>query len=170
MPKTFTAHLETPIGWLEIQAGSGGILAINFVERKGAGAGKEPAADCPEALEVCLDQLGEYFRGQRTSFSVPLTLVGTKFQTKVWDALLQIPFGKTVSYGDLAVAMGNRKATRAVGGANHRNPISIIVPCHRVVGSDGRLTGYGGGLWRKAWLLAHESKHLQGRHPARDEA
>jgi methylated-DNA-[protein]-cysteine S-methyltransferase len=161
MPETFIAHLKSPIGWLEIQAGSEGILAVNFIERKGGGRRKEPEADRPEALKACLDQLGEYFRGQRTSFSVPLALGGTRFQRKVWDALLKVPFGKTVSYGDLAVTVGNPKATRAVGGANHHNPVSVIVPCHRVVGSDGRLTGYGGGLWRKEWLLAHEREHAR---------
>lgn len=162
MREIFTVHVESPIGWLEIQAEDRGILSVNFV--KNAGDGRRPNREAPgqpEVLKACVSQLGEYFRGQRTSFSLPLRVEGTGFQMKVWGALLRIPYGKTTSYRDLAAAVGNRKATRAVGGANHRNPVSIIVPCHRVVGSDGRLTGYGGGLWRKEWLLGHERKHAR---------
>lgn len=160
MREIFTAHLESPIGWVEIQAVRQGILSLNFVEK--IESGRRPAAgasDPPEVLKAGLAQIGEYFRGARSSFSVPLALEGTDFQMNVWKALLRVPYGETTTYLDLAAAVGNRKATRAVGGANHRNPISIIVPCHRVVGSDGRLTGYGGGLSRKEWLLAHERKH-----------
>lgn len=160
MREIFTAHLESPIGWVEIQAVRQGILSLNFVEK--IESGRRPgvgASDPPEVLKAGLAQIGEYFRGARSSFSVPLALEGTDFQMNVWKALLRVPYGETTTYLDLAAAVGNRKATRAVGGANHRNPISIIVPCHRVVGSDGRLTGYGGGLWRKEWLLAHERKH-----------
>ncbi|MDR1965131.1 MAG: methylated-DNA--[protein]-cysteine S-methyltransferase, partial [Synergistaceae bacterium] len=96
--------------------------------------------------------------GGRRAFDVPLDLKGTDFQMSVWRALLLIPYGRTSSYGSIASALGRPKAVRAVGGANHRNPVSIIVPCHRVIGHDGGLTGYGGGLWRKQWLLDHESK------------
>jgi methylated-DNA-[protein]-cysteine S-methyltransferase len=163
MAETFTARLESPIGWLEIQADRRQILSVNFIESPAAvGRCDGEESGRPEVLEACLGQLGEYFRGRRSSFSLPLNLEGTGFQRRVWTALLRVPYGKTTTYRDLAEAAGNRRATRAVGGANHRNPISIIVPCHRVVGCDGRLTGYGGGLWRKEWLLCHEREHAAG--------
>jgi methylated-DNA-[protein]-cysteine S-methyltransferase len=101
-------------------------------------------------------QLDEYFDGRRTVFTVPLRLVGTPFQVAVWEALLQVPYGATTTYGDLAARLGRPTASRAVGAANGRNPVSVIVPCHRLVGADGGLTGYGWGVERKAWLLAHE--------------
>jgi methylated-DNA-[protein]-cysteine S-methyltransferase len=161
MSELFTALYESPIGALEIVAVDEGITAVNFVSK---GRGRRPdraAAGRAGVLETCLNQLEEYFQGRRTSFSLPLRLKGTPFQKKVWEALLRIPYGRTTTYGAIATALGNRSATRAVGGANHRNPVSIIVPCHRVVGSDGRLTGYGGGLWRKEWLLAHEHEYAR---------
>jgi methylated-DNA-[protein]-cysteine S-methyltransferase len=108
-------------------------------------------------LRECVAQLDEYFDRRRTSFDIPLDLNGTPFQRAVWRALLLIPYGSTWSYGKLASQIGRPNASRAVGGANHRNPVSIIVPCHRVIGGDGSLTGYGGGLWRKEWLLLHEA-------------
>jgi len=162
MSELFTARFESPIGSLEITAEKRGIVAIDFVEKSGLmklRPGKAPRG--PKVLTDCLVQLDEYFHGRRKSFSVPLRLEGTDFQKKVWAALRRIPFGKTATYGEIAEAAGNRRAGRAVGGANHRNPVSIIVPCHRVIGADGRLTGYGGGLWRKEWLLAHEKKHAR---------
>ncbi|MGA2531840.1 MAG: methylated-DNA--[protein]-cysteine S-methyltransferase [Candidatus Aminicenantales bacterium] len=158
----FTAHFESPIGWVEIRAVRQGILSLNFVEK--LETRRRPVVEAsgrPEVLKAGLTQIGEYFRGARSSFSLPLALEGTDFQMDVWKVLLRVPYGETTTYLDVAAAVGNMKATRAVGGANHRNPISIIVPCHRVVGSDGRLTGYGGGLWRKEWLLAHERKHAR---------
>jgi methylated-DNA-[protein]-cysteine S-methyltransferase len=102
--------------------------------------------------------LAAYFAGELTEFDLPMKMIGTEFQKTVWRELLNIPFGVTISYGELADRVGNPNASRAVGAANGRNPISIIVPCHRVIGSNGKLTGYGGGLERKEWLLAHESK------------
>ncbi|RPI76326.1 MAG: methylated-DNA--[protein]-cysteine S-methyltransferase [Desulfobacteraceae bacterium] len=114
----------------------------------------------PRHLKSGLIQLKEYFRGQRKEFDLPLNLRGTPFQKKAWRTLLKVPYGQTCSYRDLAIAVGKPKATRAIGGANHRNPIPIIVPCHRVIGAKGALTGYGGGLWRKQWLLEHEKKHF----------
>jgi len=104
-------------------------------------------------------QLQEYFEGRRLTFEIPLAPAGTEFQRRVWMALRDIPYARTVSYGDVAREIGNPKGGRAVGLANGRNPISIIVPCHRVIGSDGSLTGYGGGLERKQWLLEHEARH-----------
>ena len=103
-------------------------------------------------------QLGEYFAGERMTFDLPLDLIGSEFQRSVWKLLQEIPFGQTISYGEQSRRLGNTKAVRAVAGANGRNPISIIVPCHRVIGSDGSLTGFGGGLNCKRWLLEHESR------------
>ena len=113
------------------------------------------AGPLPEAVR----QLGEYFAGKRRGFDLPLRLDGTPFQQRVWRALTEIPYGETWSYGALAKRIGNPNASRAVGLANGRNPISILVPCHRVIGADGSLTGYGGGVQRKQWLLAHEGLH-----------
>jgi methylated-DNA-[protein]-cysteine S-methyltransferase len=163
MSEIRVAYYESPIGRLEIRGGERGVSAVTFVATpaprvaRGARGGKGPL---PAALDDCLTQLDEYFRGRRRTFSVKLDLGGTAFQNKVWRALRAVRFGKTASYKDIAKAVGNPAATRAVGGANHSNPVSIIVPCHRVVGSDGRLTGYGGGLWRKDWLLRHEGNDL----------
>jgi methylated-DNA-[protein]-cysteine S-methyltransferase len=117
------------------------------------------AGPLPQAVR----QLGEYFAGKRRCFDLPLRLDGTPFQMRVWRALTEIPFGETWSYGELAKRIGNPNASRAVGLANGRNPVSILVPCHRVIGADGSLTGYGGGLQRKQWLLAHEGLHCFGR-------
>ncbi len=104
-------------------------------------------------------QLAAYFAGELAEFDLPMKMIGTEFQKTVWRELLNIPFGVTISYGELANRVGNSNASRAVGAANGRNPISIIVPCHRVIGANGKLTGYGGGMERKEWLLAHESKN-----------
>ncbi len=106
------------------------------------------------------DQLAEYFAGERTEFDIPLKLAGTPFQNRVWQELARIPFGVTISYGELARRVGQPTASRAVGSANGKNPISIIVPCHRVIATSGNLTGYGGGLPNKQWLLQHEHNHV----------
>jgi len=108
-------------------------------------------------IDQCVRELDEYFNRQRTDFDVPVKARGTAFQADVWAALCRIPYGNVVSYGHIAQEIGNPKASRAVGMANNKNPISIIVPCHRVVGANGKMVGYGGGLWRKEWLLAHEN-------------
>ena len=156
MPKTHTAFLGSPIGWVKVRADESAVLSVDFVEApEDTGT---PPKDRPAVLAQALSELDEYFRGERTSFSLPLRLGGTPFQSRVWDRLLRVPYGRTTTYRALAEAVGNDRATRAVGGANHRNPVSIIVPCHRVVGADGSLTGYGGGLWRKEWLLRHERR------------
>jgi methylated-DNA-[protein]-cysteine S-methyltransferase len=120
-------------------------LGEDWTERPGAGA-----------LPMAVRQLKEYFAGSRRQFDLPLKMAGTEFQQKVWRQLTEIPFGETCSYGQLARKIGNANASRAVGLANGRNPIAVIVPCHRVIGADGSLTGFGGGLPRKQWLLAHE--------------
>ncbi len=124
------------------------------------------AGPLPEAAR----QLQEYFAGNRRDFDLPLRLSGTEFQQRVWRALTEIPCGETWSYGELAKRIGNPNASRAVGLANGRNPVSIVVPCHRVIGADGSLTGYGGGLQRKQWLLAHEGLHQFGRPPTNSAA
>ena len=113
-----------------------------------------------EFTEAAVQQILEYFAGTRKTFTVPLHAPGTEFQQRVWEALRQIPFGEIRSYGEIATAIGEPKAVRAVGTANGMNRIAILIPCHRVIGADGALTGYGGGLWRKDWLLQHEREHL----------
>lgn len=110
----------------------------------------------------CMQQLQEYFDGKRTEFELPLQQEGSAFQQRVWTALNNIPYGRTISYLELSKRIGNAKAIRAVGTTNGKNTISIIVPCHRVIGSNGNLTGYGGDLWRKQWLLEHEAKFANG--------
>lgn len=144
--------MDSPVGHLRIEADE---LGLTLVKRT------EEALLAPETplLQRAVEQLNAYFDGTLRVFALPLHLMGTAFRLKCWEALCTIPYGKTVSYGEQAQRVGNPKACRAVGGANHHNPISIIVPCHRVVGANGSLTGYGGGLDMKAWLLEHERKH-----------
>ena len=151
-----TTFYRSPLGLIEITGSASGIQAVRFRD-------DPPAIDstCPDTLAPCVEQLHAYFEGTLTAFDLPLDLRGTPFQRRVWQALLAIPFGATRSYADIARALGDPNAVRAVGTANGRNPIAIIVPCHRVIGSDGSLTGYGGGLWRKEWLLAHEGHPRQ---------
>lgn len=122
-------------------------------------SGKE---EIPPMLIQCVEQLIQYFNGQRRIFELPLNQPGTSFQQQTWNLLTAIPFGKTISYLQLAIKTGDPKATRAVANANGRNNIAIIVPCHRVIGSNRELTGYAGGLWRKKWLLDHETKIMYG--------
>jgi methylated-DNA-[protein]-cysteine S-methyltransferase len=147
-------YCESPIGLVEIGGTPDGITSLLFVERRREAG----AADVPSdaLVEQAVAQVREYFAGSRREFDLPLAPRGTEFQRLVWRQLLTVPFGRTASYGDIAEAIGKPRAVRAVGAANGQNPISIIVPCHRILGSDGRLVGYGGGLWRKEWLLKHE--------------
>lgn len=145
--------MESPVGPLTLTASEAGLCRVDFGSRSGISAARQ--GSCP-LLQQTKQQLEEYFAGQRRVFTVPLSLSGTDFQKKVWYALADIPYGETRSYGDLARAIGHPNACRAVGGANHRNPVSIILPCHRVIGSDKSLTGYGGGLAIKEFLLKLE--------------
>ncbi|MEW5900904.1 MAG: methylated-DNA--[protein]-cysteine S-methyltransferase [Acidobacteriota bacterium] len=147
------AYYDSPIGTIEIIRNKRGVWRLGFVSRKPAFP-----PEVPHSLKVAVDELDEYFQGIRRNFSFPLDLEGTDFQKRVWRELCRIPYGITASYAAVAVAIGKSGACRAVGRANHCNPIAIAVPCHRVVGSDGKLTGYGGGLWRKKWLLEHEHR------------
>lgn len=146
--------METPIGRILLCADESGICALKF-DAQGMERGEHPF------LLQAEQELNEYFAGRRRRFSVPLSIHGTDFQKKVWNALEEIPYGKTASYLDIASAIGNPKACRAVGMANHVNPVPIIVPCHRVVGKNGRLTGYAGGLAIKEILLNLERKHAE---------
>lgn len=157
-------YYHSPIGIIELSGDQEGLQGCSFLPANSRKAGGEPETElkpenAPEPLKEAWKQLDEYFSGQRRSFSVRLNLQGTPFQKRVWAELQKIPYGQTRSYGEIARACGRPGASRAVGQANHNNPIVIIIPCHRVVGSDGRLVGFGGGLWRKKWLLQHEARH-----------
>ncbi len=150
--ETYKTYYKSPLGPIEIVGAQDNILSLGFVEDMLQGD-----AELPFCLKACLKQIDEYFKGKRKEFLLNLEPLGTDFQKRVWQQLRKISFGETVSYGDIANAIDNPNACRAVGNANRINPICIIIPCHRVIGSDGSLTGYGGGLWRKEWLLKHES-------------
>jgi methylated-DNA-[protein]-cysteine S-methyltransferase len=155
--------VPSPIGNLKLVASDKGLAAILWENDKPRRVRVRPDTEDnkhPVLLET-ERQLNEYFAGKRNEFEVPLEMDGTTFQKQVWNALLEIPFGETRSYGQLAIQLGNPKATRAVGAANGRNPVAIIVPCHRVIGSSGKLTGFAGGLGAKAHLLNLEGKHDQ---------
>ena len=158
-PVTFFDHIESPIGPLLLVAGEGGLTYIGLPKRGNAQAAPDGAQHAPAKLRAARHQFEEYFAGTRQAFDLPLHPHGTSFQLEVWGALLAIPYGETTSYAAIAQRIGRPNAVRAVGAANGANPLSIIVPCHRVIGSDGDLTGYGGGLPAKRWLLAHERTH-----------
>lgn len=151
-----TSYMDSPIGLLEVRCTEGGLRSLNFVDEK-------KFDDNPNAYNLLtLKQLTEYFEGKRKEFDLPLDLEGTDFQKRVWAELLKIPFGKTRSYLEQSKAVGDVKAIRAVASANGQNKIAIIVPCHRVIGSDGSLTGFASGLHRKKWLLEFENPPIQG--------
>jgi len=157
-------YYQSEIGWLEVAGTVAGLTSVCFVEREANADYGNPAEVLPVVAQ-CVEQLEEYFQAKRKVFELTLALAGTDFQKRVWAQLFEIPYGETVSYLDIARAIGNEKSIRAVGAANGANPIAIIVPCHRVIGSDGKLTGYGGGIWRKEWLLNHERRHSSGQLP-----
>jgi methylated-DNA-[protein]-cysteine S-methyltransferase len=147
-----TAFIHTPLGITKVEGDENGLTSITVLDDK------IPASTVvPELLEDAVYQLQEYFEGQRKSFSLTLNPNGTDFQKRVWDALEDVPYGKTVSYLELSKTLGDVKAIRAVAAANGKNPLWIVIPCHRVIGSDGSMTGYAGGLNRKKWLLDHEN-------------
>ena len=150
------AHIKTPLGVTLLEGDEIGIAKIWVLNEEIPITKK-----IPKALQAAAQQLTEYFEGNRNTFDFPLNPQGTDFQKKVWKALLEIPFGKTTSYQDLSIKLGDVKAIRAVASANGKNPLWVVVPCHRVIGSDGSLTGYAGGLWRKKWLLEHETPPIQ---------
>lgn len=151
-----TCYIETPLGVAKITGDKNGISAVSILDNQ-----IPLTANIPESLIDCVAQLKAYFNEDLKSFDLLLNPEGSNFQKKVWKELQKIPFGKTISYLDLSKLLGDVKAIRAVAGANGKNPLWIIVPCHRVIGSDGSLTGYAGGLHRKQWLLNHESEYKQ---------
>jgi len=152
---SYKASYNSPCGLIEICASETGITSIWFVDRPSV------KINSSSLLVDCIQQLQEYFNKRRKTFSIPLDLQGTDFKKRVWNELLNIPLGKTSSYLQLAIALGDKNAIRAVGGANGKNPVSIIVPCHRVIGPNGDLVGYSGGMDKKEWLLEHEGILIQ---------
>lgn len=150
------SYLNTPLGTLIIKGDAEGLCEVSFTKEN------KNTRSVPAALQHAVIQLQEYFNGERKQFDIPLNPEGTDFQKRVWNTLSNIPFGKTKSYQEIANALEDPKVIRAAASANGKNPIAIIIPCHRVIGSDGSLTGYAGGLDRKKWLLAHESPVKQG--------
>lgn len=185
-PSSQVAYCLSPLGALEIYANAAGITAVHFPDvEKDRGLAGVRHQDAPVTVSDSADfqllsvqaegavalllqhaaaQLAEYFAGSRQHFDLPLAARGTAFQQQVWQQLIRVPYGHTQSYGELALLLGNKNAMRAVGAANGRNPIAIIVPCHRVIGADGKLTGYAGGLNRKVWLLQHEQRIANAVH------
>jgi O-6-methylguanine DNA methyltransferase len=143
-------YLDSPLGLLEITASEQGLTDVSFCDAAIRTISRHPT------LERATEQLTAYFQKELTEFDLPLAATGTDFQLQVWQALRSVPYGQTASYRDLAIAIDNPKGVRAVGLANSKNPLAIIVPCHRVIGANGTLTGYAGGLDKKAWLLQHE--------------
>jgi methylated-DNA-[protein]-cysteine S-methyltransferase len=150
-----TCFIYSPLGITKIVGDENGISEISILEEG------EVSTIIPDVLQNAVTQLQEYFNEERQQFTFKLNPKGTDFQQKVWQELLNIPFGKTISYLDLSKKLGDVKAIRAVASANGKNPLWIVIPCHRVIGTDGSLTGYAGGLWRKKWLLEHESLEKQ---------
>jgi methylated-DNA-[protein]-cysteine S-methyltransferase len=156
MQETQTTYYKTPIGTAKIIGDKNGIQSVSVLNDD-AISDKLLHSKIPECLQDCVLQLNEYFSGKRINFTLKLNPQGTSFQRRVWEELLNIPYNKTRTYLEQSKALGDVKAIRAVASANGKNPIWIIIPCHRVIGSDGSLTGYAGGIWRKKWLLAHEN-------------
>jgi methylated-DNA-[protein]-cysteine S-methyltransferase len=150
-----TTYISTPLGIAKISGDQDGISVISISDEG------EASTTIPIILQEAVTQFNQYFEGKRTNFTFKMNPTGTEFQQKVWKGLLEIPFGKTMSYLELSKKLGDVKAIRAVASANGKNPLWIVVPCHRVIGTDGSLTGYAGGLWRKKWLLEHENPSTQ---------
>jgi methylated-DNA-[protein]-cysteine S-methyltransferase len=150
-----TTCIKTPLGIAKIVGDEEGISVISVSDEG------ETSSIIPIVLQEAISQLNDYFEGKRSDFTFKLNPSGTELQQKVWKGLLEIPFGKTMSYLELSKKLGDVKAIRAVASANGKNPLWIVVPCHRVIGTNGSLTGYAGGLWRKKWLLEHENPTTQ---------
>jgi methylated-DNA-[protein]-cysteine S-methyltransferase len=153
----YFANFDSPIGNIEIIASKHAIQALHFIEIRNV-----PSQQLPKIVYDGIKQLEEYFAGQRKIFSINTEQSGTDFQKLVWKKLEEIPYGKTTSYLEIAKRAGDEKSVRAVGNANGKNKIPIIIPCHRVIGTNDSLIGYAGGLWRKQWLLEHEKKYAYG--------
>lgn len=161
---TYFTYLESPLGRICIEGDEEFVTGLYFPHHKWWRGLDDSWRESDEPFHRVREQLAEYFAGERQTFDVPVKLAGTPFQQRVWEQLAQIPFGSTISYGELARRVGNLSASRAVGSANGRNPVSIIVPCHRVIGASGKLTGYGGGIDRKQWLLDWERDVAIGKN------
>ena len=160
MPDVFSTYYQSPVGMLKISGTEEYISEISFYDKvKKTDSRKR---NLPPLLIQCVEQLIQYFHGELRIFMLPVHQPGTVFQQEVWNELMTIPYAKTINYLDLARMIGDSKATRAVANANGKNNIAIIVPCHRVIGSNKELVGYAGGLWRKKWLLEHEAKVAYG--------
>jgi methylated-DNA-[protein]-cysteine S-methyltransferase len=155
MDNLITSYIHSPIGTIRMQHSGKGLYSLVFMDIQ------LPETENYPELKEYKKQLNEYFIGTRKEFELQLDLTGTDFQKLIWDELRKIKYGQTLTYSDIAKKIGDNKSIRAVGRANATNPVSIIVPCHRVIGANGSLTGYAGGLWRKKWLLEHEQKHIQ---------
>ena len=162
MNELHKAEFQSPIGVVEIVGTERAILSILFSEKVEVDYPIGP--DSPSVIVDCQRQLEEYFKGERMEFNIPFESTGTPFQQKVWSALTEVPYAETVSYGAIAKAVGSDKAVRAVGNANSKNKLTIVVPCHRIIGSTGKLTGYAGTLTRKEWLLQHEKEVGKNLH------
>ncbi len=160
MSEIYTTYYHSPIGILKISGTAQYISEIGFHDKTQKVEGRKK--NLPPIFIQCIEQLIQYFNGERRNFEFILDQPGTPFQKEVWSELIRIPFGKTISYLELAQRCGDAKATRAVANANGKNNIVIVVPCHRVIGSNRDLVGYGGGLWRKKWLLEHEARIAHG--------
>jgi len=160
MNELYYTYYESPIGLIKIGGTENYIAELSFIDNPDQMQHGEPGIS--DIIHQCTEELIEFFAGRRKQFTVPVHQEGTDFQKKVWNELLEIPFGKTISYLDVAKRMGDAKVIRAAAAANGRNRIAVIVPCHRVIGSDKSLTGYSGGLWRKKWLLQHEFRIANG--------
>lgn len=156
----FSTYYHSPVGMLKISGTEHFISEVSFFDKVEKTEGKKK--NLPPMLIQCVEQLIQYFHGQQRVFELPIHQQGTPFQQSVWNELITIPFGRTISYLELARKTGDTKATRAVANANGKNNVAIIVPCHRVIGSSRELVGYSGGLWRKKWLLEHEAKFAHG--------
>lgn len=160
MNEVYTTYYQSPVGLLKIIGTENYICEVSFHDKSTKTTGRKK--HLPPLLIQCVEQLIQYFNGERKQFDFPIHQPGTEFQQGVWNELLTIPFAKTISYLELARKTGDTKATRAVANANGKNNLVIVVPCHRVIGSNRDLVGYGGGLWRKKWLLEHEAKVAYG--------
>ncbi|MFD1315987.1 methylated-DNA--[protein]-cysteine S-methyltransferase [Namhaeicola litoreus] len=156
MKNRHQAYFQTPIGTARITGDGTSVVSLEVLDEKFI-----ERDVIPDYIIIAINQLNEYFEGERKVFDFPIAPQGTEFQRKVWSELSKIPYGKTISYAEQSKRMGDLKAIRAIATANGKNPLWIVVPCHRVVGSNGSLTGYAGGLWRKKWLLEHEKCEKQ---------
>lgn len=159
MSETFYTYYSSPIGLVKVAGTENYISAISFIDNED---GLTSSASTPPLMHQCIEELIEYFNGKRITFTIPIHQNGTTFQSKVWSELLNIRFGKTINYMDLAKRLGDPKCIRAAATSNGKNQVCIVVPCHRVIGSNNSLVGYVGGLWRKKWLLDHENKIAHG--------